>query len=187
MDHTNELTINHPIFLRARLSHLVRCAARLHTVINVPTASTRRVLACESILICVTKRDIQTPACSQYTPPLAIIRVAWTALGLGITTHPELRPRYRYAMPQTYAKVSWSDSFSNIPLKPRHCWWKKIYTALGKKGNVMRDKSFSLSKSAFTYLRWYALFGVLRVIWHFVGSSLTDPGNPECKQTFPTF
>lgn len=32
----------------------------------------------ELVLICVTKRDIQIPTCSQYARPLAIIRVAWS-------------------------------------------------------------------------------------------------------------
>lgn len=44
----------------------------------------------EPVLICVTKRDIQIPACSQYALPLAIIRVTWTWLGMAML--PELRP-----------------------------------------------------------------------------------------------
>lgn len=64
------------------LASRARCilAARLHAVINVLGCKyTARISARarQRVLICVTKRDIQIPTCSQYSRPLAIIRVAW--------------------------------------------------------------------------------------------------------------
>lgn len=149
---------------------------RLRTVINVSAVSTWRVLARKSVLICVTKRDIQTPACSQYTLPLVIIRVAWTAYGSGMATEPELRPQYQYGMPSTYAKASWRprDSFFKYTVKT-------LPLLMGK--NICRDRQkiiMLLVMRSFPFRNQHLyvftmICTIWRVtIWRLVKNSLAD-------------
>jgi len=148
--------ISHPIFLRAKLSHLIRC------ILGTAAAYCNKCTHCKyTVRISVRVRTyLRDKAWYSDTGMFAIhFAVSYYSCRMNGTWagHPELRPPiYRHAMPQTYAKASWSDSFPEYTVKASPLLVEKnTYHDRQENNNTTRDEFFSLSILASTCLWWH--------------------------------